>query len=361
MEDSTFSRLNRRQAVHLIGASGVSLLAAGRTAAGFLAPSRRVASGVQQVSFPEGAVIRTIFSDLPPDALAHGTTLFHEHLDGVYSRETRQLQLPPPSSASIAPVISDIEEAMENGVVCIVDGGHPDMGVNYEHLREISAQTDLHVVASGGYYLRNTYPAEISTMTEDQIAARLVAEANAGRFGAYGEIGNMAGRADFFADEIKVFRAVGKAHLQNNLPIFTHNSYGSGPNADVVPRDIALRQLDVYESVGVEPRRIAVGHMDSLPGTNADIISTLAERGAFVGFDRIRGDATRDEARVALVLSFLEAGHLEHLLLSSDTRSDFLKVARFTEQLQQAGVSEEMIHTIMVDNPRRFLAFVPPE
>ena len=361
MEDSIFSRLNRRQAVHLIGASGVSLLAAGRTAAGFLAPSRRVASGVQQVSFPEGAVIRTIFSDLPPDALAHGTTLFHEHLDGVYSRETRQLQLPPPSSASIAPVISDIEEAMENGVVCIVDGGHPDMGVNYEHLREISAQTDLHVVASGGYYLRNTYPAEISTMTEDQIAARLVAEANAGRFGAYGEIGNMAGRADFFADEIKVFRAVGKAHLQNNLPIFTHNSYGSGPNADVVPRDIALRQLDVYESVGVEPRRIAVGHMDSLPGTNADIISTLAERGAFVGFDRIRGDATRDEARVALVLSFLEAGHLEHLLLSSDTRSDFLKVARFTEQLQKAGVSEEMVHTIMVDNPRRFLAFVPPE
>jgi phosphotriesterase-related protein len=258
-------------------------------------------------------------------------------------------------------VVSDIEEAMENGVVCIVDGGHPDMGVNYEHLREISAQTDLHVVASGGYYLRNTYPAEISTMTEDQIAARLVAEANAGRFGAYGEIGNMAGRADFFADEIKVFRAVGKAHLQNNLPIFTHNSYGSGSNADVVPRDIALRQLDVYESVGVEARRIAVGHMDSLPGTNADIISTLAERGAFVGFDRIRGDATRDEARIALVLSFLEAGHLEHLLLSSDTRSDFLKVARFTEQLQQAGVNEEMIHTIMVDNPRRFLAFVPPE
>lgn len=316
-------------------------------------------SGTQRVSFLEGVVIRTTLSDLPPEALAQGTTLFHEHLDGVYSRETRQFQLPPPSSASIAPVVSDIEEAMENGVICIVDGGHPDMGVNYEHLRQISIETGLHVVASGGYYLRNTYPAEISTMTEDQIAARLVAEANAGRFGAYGEIGNMAGRADFFSDEIKVFRAVGKAHLQNNLPIFTHNSYGSGPDADVVPRDIALRQLDVYESVGVDPRRIAIGHMDSLPGGNADIISALAERGAFVGLDRVRGDTARDEARVELILDFLEAGHLEHLLLSSDTRSDFLKVARFTEQLQGAGVSEAMLHTIMVDNPRRFLAFVP--
>jgi len=79
-------------------------------------------SGARQVSFPQGAVIRTIFSDLPPDALAHGTTLFHEHLDGVYSRDTRQLQLPPPSSASIAPKVADIEEAMEHGVICIVDG-----------------------------------------------------------------------------------------------------------------------------------------------------------------------------------------------------------------------------------------------
>ena len=236
MEESTFPRLNRRQAVRLMGAGGLGLLAA----------PRRAASGARQVSFPESAVIRTIFSDLPPDALAQGTTLFHEHLDGVYSRETRQLRLPPPSSANIAPVISDVDEAMEAGVVCIVDGGHPDMGVNYEHLRQISSETGLHVVASGGYYLRNTYPAEISMMTEDQIAARLVAEANAGRFGAYGEIGNMAGRADFFSDEIKVFRAVGKAHLQNNLPIFTHNSYGSGPDADVVPRDIALRQLDHF-------------------------------------------------------------------------------------------------------------------
>ena len=76
----------------------------------------------------------------------------------------------------------------------------------------------------------------------------------------------MPGEADFTADERKVFRAVGKAHVKNNLPIFTHNNYGTGPD---VPRDIALRQLDVYESVGVNPRRIAIGHMDSLPGKDS--------------------------------------------------------------------------------------------
>ena len=114
-----------------------------------------------------------------PEALANGSTLFHEHLDGVYSRDTRQLKLPPPSSADITPVIADVKDAMKNGVVCIVDGGHPDMGVNYDHLKQISMATGLHVVASGGYYIQNTYPAEISTMSEDQIAESLVKEAAA--------------------------------------------------------------------------------------------------------------------------------------------------------------------------------------
>ena len=287
---------------------------------------------------------------------ANGSTLFHEHLDGVYSRDTRQLKLPPPSSADITPVVADLKEAMKNGVVCIVDGGHPDMGVNYDHLRQISQATGLHVVASGGYYLQNTYPAEISTMSEDQIADSLVKEAAAGRYGAYGEIGDMPDEADFTADERKVFRAVGKAHVKNNLPIFTHNDYGTGPN---VPREIALRQLDVYESVGVNPQRIAIGHMDSLAGKNPDIVNRLASRGAFVGIDRVRGDNKADDDRVGLILAFLEAGHVDHLLLSSDTRRDYNRVARFARQLQAAGVSEAMLHTIQVDNPRRFLAFVP--
>jgi len=357
-ENPRFQRMSRRQAVTLLGVgAGLGFFSAARPAARLLAaPWQAAASGTKPVTFPRSAIIRTILKDLSPEALATGTTLLHEHLDGVYSRDTRQLKLPPPSSADITPVIADVAEAMKNGVVCIVDGGHPDMGVNYEHLKQISRQTGLHVVASGGYYVQNTYPAEISTMSEDQIAESLVKEAAAGRYGAYGEIGDMPAEADFTADERKVYRAVGKAHLKNNLPIFTHNNYGTGPN---VPREIALRQLDVYESVGVNPTRLAIGHLDSLPGRDADIMKALARRGAFVGIDRIRGEAKADEDRVALILGFLEAGYSDHLLLASDTRRDYSRVARFVKQLMAAGVSDAMLHTIQVDNPRRFLAFVP--
>jgi phosphotriesterase-related protein len=357
MEDSRCARVSRRQAIGLLGAgAGLGLLAAARPAVDLLAaPWQAAGSGARNVTFPKGAVIRTILKDLPPEAL-NGNILFHEHLDGVYSRTGRQLQLPPPSTQDIAPAIADVKEAMKAGLVCIVDGGHPDMGTNYDHLRQISMATGLHVVACGGYYVQSTYPAEISTMSEDQIAESLVKEAAAGRYGAYGEIGDTPGEADFTPDERKVYRAVGKAHLRNNLPIFTHNNYGTGPD---VPREIALRQLDVYESVGVNPHRMAIGHLDSLAGTNADIMKALAKRGAYVGIDRVRGEAKGDEDRVKLILAFLEAGYVDQLLLSSDTRKDYGKVARFVQQLRAAGVSDAMLHTIQADNPRRFLAFVP--
>jgi phosphotriesterase-related protein len=166
----------------------------------------------------------------------------------------------------------------------------------------------------------------------------------------------MPGEADFTADERKVYRAVGKAHSRNNLPIFTHNNYGTGPD---VPREIALRQLDVYESVGVDLRRVVAGHMDSLPGSNPDIILAVAKRGAFVGIDRVRGDVKGDADRVKLVLALLDAGYGDQLLLSSDTRRDYNKVSRFLAQLREAGVKDDMLRHIMSDNARRFLAFVP--
>ena len=87
-------------------------------------------------------------------------------------------------------------------------------------------------------------------------------------------------------EELKVFRAVGKAHLATGLPIFTHNAYGTGEN---VPPDAGLTQLDVLESVGVSADHIVVGHACCLDDPSARVLIRIAERGAFVGFDRVTG------------------------------------------------------------------------
>ena len=72
--------------------------------------------------------------------------------------------------------------------------------------------------------MERTYPADLATKSEDQIADELVQEARDGRFGAFGEIGQNP-NGPLSLDERKAFRAIGKAHVRTGLPIFTHNSW----------------------------------------------------------------------------------------------------------------------------------------
>jgi phosphotriesterase-related protein len=104
-----------------------------------------------------------------------------------------------------------------------------------------------------------------------------------------------------------------------------------------------------------------------LDDPGADIIKQIAKRGAFVGFDRVTGGFVPDDKKVTMVQAFLDAGYANQLLLCSDftgrrtaARPGYGNtVTVFLPKLRQAGVQEEVLHRITVDNPRRFLAFVP--
>jgi phosphotriesterase-related protein len=314
-------------------------------------------------AFPRKAVIRTVLGDVPPDALASKATLFHEHLSFEWARVTGRSDRPGPAKDA-GPILEQLDVAATQGVGCIVDAGTTDVGRDVAFLKQIAARTSIHIVACGGMYMQRTYPADVATRSERQIADELVRDAMASGYGAFGEIGESPDAA-MSAGERKVFRAVGRAHRQTNLPIFTHNAYGTGPN---VPKDAGLRQLDAFESVGVDPRRVAIGHTCCLDDPKADIIRAIAKRGAFVGFDRVAGGLVPDDKKVPMVLAFLDAGYADRLLLSSDYNFTAKSAARpgyattlttFLPKLRAAGVGDETLHGIMFDNPRRFLAFVP--
>jgi phosphotriesterase-related protein len=314
-----------------------------------------------------GPVVRTVLNDVPPDALGSAATLFHEHLSFEWARVRgpNGRGIPTGPEKDVALVAEQINIAAAEGVGCIVDAGTTDVGRDVDFLRHVAERTRVHIVACGGLYMQRTYPSEIAAKSEDQIADDLVRDARAARYGAFGEIGESPD-APMSPIERKVFRAVGKAHLRANLPIFTHNAYGTGPN---VPRDAGLRQLDALESVGVRPQRVAIGHTCCLDDPSAGVIKDLGKRGAFVGFDRVTGGAVPDEKKVRMILAFLDAGYTDNLLLSSDYNFTARSAARpgygstltvFVPKLRQAGVSDETIRRVTVENPRRFLAFVPP-
>lgn len=314
------------------------------------------------LAFPTGGTIRTVLKDVSPDAITKAT-LFHEHLSFEWARVAPQSNRSGPARDP-APVVEQLDVAANEGVGCIVDAGTTDVGRDNDLLKQIASRTSIHIVACGGLYMERTYPQNVATKSEDQIADDLVRDAEVSRYGAFGEIGEMPNAA-MSAAERKVFRAVGRAHLRTRLPIFTHNAYGTGPN---VPRDAGLKQLDAFESVGVRPERIAIGHSCCLDDPTADVIKQIARRGAFVGFDRVTGGLVPDDKKVAMILAFLEAGYVDRLLLSSDynftARSDArpgygITLTVFAPKLRKAGVTDEMLRRITIDNPRRFLAFEP--
>jgi phosphotriesterase-related protein len=311
-----------------------------------------------------GAIIRSVLDDVRPDSLGTKATLFHEHLSFEWAKVRGTSNAPPGPAKNTAPIVEQLAAAASEGVGCIVDAGTTDVGRDVEFLKVIAAQTSIHLVACGGLYMERNYPASVATQSEETIADEVVREALAGRYGALGEIGESP-NAPMSALERKVFRAIGRAHLRTNLPIFTHNAYGTGPN---VPREAGLHQLDAFESVGVNPGRIAIGHTCCLDDPRAEVIIAIAKRGAFVGFDRVTGGLVPDDKKVVMVLAFLAAGMADRLLLSADYNFTARSAARpgyasaltvFVPKLRQAGVSEAMIRQITVDNPRRFLAFVP--
>jgi len=353
------------------------------------------ASAAAPPTFPKGAVIRTILKDYAPDELAGGATLFHEHMSwqddfmtrwtahaAETRRETALPGAPPPGGAAqgagrqggAAPppppttpsgkyfmndldyMVEEMKIAKSEGISCIVDGGHADMGRDINFLRQMSQQSGLPIVAGGGFYSQPFYPKEIATMSEEQIYQALLKQVETDPIGAFGEIGSW----DYITkDERKVFRAVGRASVTTNLPIFTHTG---------IPGKSALEQLDLFEDVGVDPKKVVIGHLGNLVDPNVEIHRAVCRRGAFIGFDRQGGQG--DVQQVPLVMKLIEAGYADNLMFASDLSAinqtkkgggpGYARTLTvFVPKLKAAGASDEVLRQIMQDNPRRFLAFVP--
>jgi phosphotriesterase-related protein len=370
-------RITRRQALELLG---IGAAAAALPQSAFS----------QAPAFPKGAIIRTVLKDYAPEDLAGGATLFHEHMqlatdfNAKFSAASNAVRVangqapapargggggggaaaggaggaarggggggggatPPPDIMHNVDLMSaEVAKVKDAGVACIVDAGHPDTGRDVEFLRQVSMKSGVPIVVGGGFYTEPWYPKEIATMSEDQILNALIKQADDDVLGAFGEVGSWD---EITKDERKVFRAVGRAHVATNIPIFTHTG---------IPGKSALEQLDILEDAGVNPNRVVIGHLGNLVDTNVYVHKTICRRGAYVGFDR---QGNNDTQQIPMVMALIEAGFADHLMFSADASSGYSKtVTVFIPKLKAAGASDEVLHGIMVNNPRRFLAFVP--
>jgi phosphotriesterase-related protein len=339
------------------GGAGVALVAGLRDFAGAAAAVQGTARSGQARAIPNDAIIRTILKDVRPNELGTGAVLIHEHVT---------------AGGNVDVLVDEVKAARQEGVGCLVDAAttrRTDAAL--QNLRTIATRSGMPIIMAGGYFqdldnLQSPYPPKIAQMSEDQIADEFVSDSATQRWGAFGEIGTSN---EMRPDERKVLRAVSKAHARTGLAIFSHTPHDSCPKC-------ALEQLDIFESQGVNPQKLCIGHLSEiLNDPKAELHKGLAKRGVFLGFDTVghflpHSPDQTDAMRVKMILAVLEAGYEDQVLLSSDFgRAPDLKanwgagystvVTVFVPKLRYAGVKEATLHKILVDNPRRFLAFVP--
>jgi phosphotriesterase-related protein len=246
-----------------------------------------------------------------------------------------------------------------------------DLGRDVEFLAELSQKSGMRIICTTGAY----FEAEGVTYTfrhlpVEEITDIYVKEITEG----VGDTGIRAGAVKIATGtrvvteyERKLVTAGARAAKQTGVPVISHTQEAT----------CGHDQIDLVTGEGVAAERLLVGHSD---GTEDHWYQrSLAERGAFVGFDRFGISLfISDEVRIRNVLRLAEAGHTERIMLSHDSivcwlgrpvpygnsheevlallpnwRSSYI-FREVVPKLREGGLSERDIETILVDNPRRF-------
>ena len=318
------------------------------------------------------AHIQTVTGPIAPESL--GITYTHEHIL-CDQRRCRADGLRPPGSEGGLMILDDpalmireLSELKDLGADAMVEVTMQAWGRDVAGLRRIAEATGLRIIATSGFYVEQCHPAFVATQTIDQLAEGLVRELTEGVEDTgirTGLLKAATSRPALEGPEVKCARAVARAQRATGAAITTHTS--ASARFEIAGGNCGMAFLDLFEAEGVDPRRVIVGHTDE----NADIrnLVALCRRGAFVQFDVIgKSHWMLDETRADLTAELVERGFEAHLLLSTDRNRTFELRAYggtgyahmltvFMPMVRARGVSEAVIHKMLVENPRRALAF----
>lgn len=298
--------------------------------------------------------IRTVLGPVAPSDW--GVTLCHEHLIVDLSGQKADADAALTDEELVTAEVADLVAAGGRALVEVTAHG---MGRNAAALRRISAATGCHVVCATGFYYGPFLPDLVRTGSVEALAELFERELVEGtpegiRAGVIGEIGTS--RGEILPEEEKLFRAAALAQRRTGAPIMTHTSLGT----------MALAQLEILERAGADLTRVSISHQDLNP--DPEIHLEIARRGAYVQYDTVGKESYQpDDVRVRLVLEMAERGWAHRLMLSCDiSRPSYLRrrggygyahlLTGFLPRLLEAGVGPDLIETMLVTNPRQFLA-----
>jgi phosphotriesterase-related protein len=299
----------------------------------------------------------------PIDTASLGFTLMHEHIfvltEGMYTAFPHLWD----RAARVAQAAAALKEAKAHGVSTIVDLTVLGLGRDVTVAREVSQLSGVNVIVATGLYTYDEVPRYFGMRDADHMAELFVHDIEEGAqdTDVRAAILKVATDEKGVTEGVeKVLRAVARAHRRTGVPISTHTHAATGRGLD---------QQRVFYEEGVDLSRVVIGHS----GDTEDIayLEKLIGAGSYVGMDRFGIDMFMPtDKRVATIVKLCERGHARKIVLSHDTscymdwfpegmiesaapKWHYLHIPDdVVPALRQAGVPEDQVRAMTVDNPR---------
>jgi phosphotriesterase-related protein len=307
----------------------------------------------------------------PVDVEQLGLTLVHEHFRLVDDATALQYPRLYDEQAEWESAIADARAVVGHGVKTVVEPTAMLSGRHAGFSRRVAEESGLNVILATGVYTYDYLPNVLASRSEDQLADLFVRDLEEGMQDTEIKAGFIKTAADepgMTPNVEKLHRAAARASLRTGRPIMAHSRPASGTG---------LEQMRVFEEEGVDPSKVQIAHTGDTD--DLDYIERLLERGPWIGMDRYGLDLyLPTDRRNATVLALLERGYADRMLLSQDFCStlDWFP-AEVAEQLKptiapdwsmtflfeqviptlrEGGMTDAQLDTMMVANPRTWLA-----
>jgi phosphotriesterase-related protein len=306
------------------------------------------------------------------DTSSLGTTLMHEHVF-VLSTEINQ-NFPDPwgdEEKRISDAVNRLNELKSRGVDSLVDLTVIGLGRYIPRIQRIAQQTKLNILVATGLYTYNDIPMYFHFQGPGTVfggpelmADMFVQDIEKG----IANTGVKAAMLKCATDQQgitpgveRVLRAVAQAHRRTGAPISTHTHAHTRRG---------LEQQRVFREEDVDLSRVVIGHCGDT--TDLEYLEEIISNGSYIGMDRFGIDSILSfDDRVATVVRMCQRGHAQKMVLSHDAACLFdwlpeeaIKVALprwhylhihddVLPALKKAGVTDDQIKTMLVDNPRK--------
>ena len=342
------------------------------------------------------AAVQTVLGPVDPEGL--GATLMHEHAPSVDWSELYATPAAPLGSlrermlAQTSGMLNTFHQSLsaEDGPGAIVECTPIRVGRYPQLLVDLARRTQVHIIASTGFWCEALAPQHpwavrlgIEPDGAGEMAELFVREITEGMEDPGGGRGErfthiragaikIGTSALMRPSEKAVHIAAAMASRRTGCPITTHTTNGGG-----------LEQARLLLESGAAPGRVIIGHQGHMDdGKNAeagDYHLEIAKLGCYLQFDRVGAGNYDCDKQARLIQRLIAGGFVRRILVSHDhvpyfygefsaesksshgwreKQADFTIVTtRLVASLEQLGVSPSQIRTILVENPRRVLAF----